>query len=288
MFDLPTAKRLKRSDFFDNEPIEAQHDNIEEDVVAADKSIDDQIPSYGFEYDFITQQTIEPSANVQTPDIQAEAEEAFQFNLFKPASKPPIPTTNDTNQILEPQPALISLRSPSPQPTNIHFPTDRPPSYYFTASLSPATLSRLRARYAECAITPATLQARASTPWPGTHLPWRIISLPAYAKQVVVHDPGTSAGSSLKPVLEPENRKRTRPSKKRRDLLKVKAERRVRVIDETKSKEEHEREKRSKKNRERKLKRRAKERKEREEARAKGGDVEGNEDAQSSSGSDTD
>ncbi|KAJ8606809.1 hypothetical protein MRB53_040676 [Persea americana] len=147
---------------------------------------------------------------------------------------------------LHTQPALISIRSPTPEAT---------------AFLGEGE----------------TILKDSARSWPGMHLSWRILSLPAHPKQIVVNrvsEIGTrlhnndSASKLSKPVSLREPSRRPRPSKKRRDLSKKKFAHRQALIDETKTKEEHEKEKRNKKNRDRKMKRRAKERREKDEAKA--------------------
>ncbi|KAK5945894.1 hypothetical protein PMZ80_000033 [Knufia obscura] len=279
MFEVPAAKRVKRTKLSDNGPI---NDSLEqapgEEHDQSSKEENGPV-DYGFEYDFIEPHPATTSKIYQAADAQP-AEEALQFNLFRPTSRPSAAKNSESTTATRPdsqaQPALISLRSPSPptatDPANLKFRTERPDSYYFTASISPTRLKNLRDGYAQCAITTATIQHQSSRPWPGTHLSWRVITLPAHRKQIVVHK-AEPASTITKPVSTPippnsaGRGARARPSKKRRDLLKLKAQRRQRVIDESKTKEEHEKEKRNKKNRERKLKRRAKERREKEGAR---------------------
>lgn len=276
MFEVPAAKRLKRSELFDYDPKDVLGPESDIETIENNES-ENEPPSYSFEYDLVKQQPTTPSSYAQETDL-AKEEAAFQFNLFRPLAKPVTSKTKDDNQLAnaqpDPQPALISLRSPSPpaaDPAKPKFRTHRADSYYFTASISPSRLTCLRNAYSQSAISAATVQALCARSWPGAYLPWRVVHLPAHRKQVLVHK--GAAVVSLSPkgqssLDDVKARSRARPSKKRRDLLKLKAERRQRVVDESKTKEEHEKEKKNKKNRERKLKRRAKERKEKEEKRA--------------------
>lgn len=273
MFEVPAAKRLKRSELFDDSTLQ-----ISPDTVAL---IDDGQPDlpYHFEYDLVeqpTEQSFVASAVTEIPK-----EEAFQFNLFQPRSKPLQPQDTSTSEGIasnsSQRPHFISIRSPSPvqlsDPNNLDFVRKRPDSYYFTASLPAATLQVLRQQYAHSAISTGDLQQLSTRPWPGASLPWRVIRLPAHRKQTLVHKQGVALATSSRldrGTVQSENaasRRRARPSKKHRDVLRKKALKRQRVIDETKTKEEYEREKKNRKNRERKLKKRAKERREKEEKR---------------------
>lgn len=301
MFEVPSAKRVKRSELFDlenedqnavvtqgnvkNEPLKDESDGHNDD--------EDILPDYGFEYDFVSpnvnstsdSRTQQAAISEETKPIEKDPE-IYQFNLFAPAKpsksitsqpRPPPPTTND--QQPNSQPLQISIRSPSPVPEAISQGTLRslrPDTHYFTSAFPPATLESLRTTYLAAAITPSTIQQLSKFPWPGTYQPWRVINLPAHSKQIILHKPshGTIPYTAKPPLhSETRSRRRARPSKKRRDLAKAKAQKRQISIDETKTKEEHEREKRNRKNRERKIKRRAKERREKEGA--KGGEVDG-------------
>jgi len=304
MFEVPAAKRVKRSKLFDDDASELD-ESIHTNKAGENSNHESQpdvIPSYGFEYDFIDQQP-RPINENQAPDEpgqpQDEAEaETFQFNLFRPnpnlkpsrsqdEDKDPSATATAAPQSKpKPAPVLISLRSPSP--LNVADPSlalrqHRPDSYYFTvtASTPPEVLKSLRASYAESAISAATIHQQLARSWSGMYLPWRVVELPAHARQVVVHRMELSSDDTSRSVTgqsldeKTSGRGRARPSKKRREVRKGKARARQRIIDESKTKEEHEREKKNRKNRERKLKRRAKERRERGEGRVGTGSGEG-------------
>lgn len=305
MFEVPAAKRVKRSQLFEDDT-----SDLNESISAAklgessnNESQPDVVPSYGFEYDFVDQPPLLTASlnKKQVPDEpnqpQEEAE-TFQFNLFRPNTtrKPPSPQPKDKDTAEPPSnpqpvlvPALISLRSASPVSAtdpSLAYRQHRPDSYYFTvtASTPPDALKSLRASYADSAISADTINKHLARAWPGTYLPWRVVELPAHKRQVVVHRIGltassASAGSGDVPARslgeQASTGRRARPSKKRREVRKGKARARQRIIDESKTKEEHEKEKRNRKNRERKLKRRAKERRDREEGRAGTGTGEG-------------
>lgn len=305
MFEVPAAKRVKRSELYD-----VDH-NLAETVLSSTskKALDGDnghiIPDYGFDYEFVDQTSQSPVLPKDDPEPQNEA---YAFNLFRRSSKPILAasvgeakfTENDpysaAPEAPQPKPALISLRSPSPLPEDVSkttFATSRPDSYYFTASLPASSLARLQQTYAVSATTGSSILSLSSTQqWPGTALPWRVISLPAHRKQVIVHkaskqftQPLANATSKQDTGISDRAKRRARPSKTRRDMLKSRAAKRQISIDESKTKEEHEREKKKRKNREQKLKRRAKERKEKEERRARG-ETMGSEGGGSDNGSD--
>lgn len=283
MFEIPSAKRVKRSQLFDSESdsdkgyakapeIPRSRKNNHDDK----KDIEiDGIPNYGFEYDFIRQNSAHTSPQPASLPTQQNPE-TYHFHLFKPATAQisPDPSSQthaqQAQQQSQPQPISISIRSPSPPSTTAHPPILkdlRPASYYFTSALPPATLSHLRSTYSTSAISGRTILSLSQTPWPGTHQPWRVIHLPAHPKQVVVHKSLSTPGKRHPSPDAPARARvggKPRPSKKRRERA-----RRTRPrIDESKSKEQHEREKRTRKNRERKVKRRAKEREEKARLRA--------------------
>lgn len=270
MFKIPAAKRLKRSELFNDNTDAQQLDPESQDEEPQEHQDHLAKPDYGFEYQFFQERhdTAKPEQHIR------EAEE-YQFNLFKPSSKP-IGKSNAEGDKFSTKgnagPTLISLRSPSPDPTSTSVATSRPSSYYFIASLPQSTLTALCKSYLDSAISGTALFEKSQTSWPGTSLPWRVIHLPTHRKQLVI-DATASNSTAVVPITlsaieDRANRHHCRPSKKRRDLLKQKAAKRQAIIDESKTKEEHEREKRNRKNRERKLKRRAKERREKDEKRA--------------------
>lgn len=302
MFEVPSAKRVKRSQLFhsDDEDI-VDHDSTglekgtkTRDGKNGDEDDVDVLPNYGFEYDFvapelITSTTISNSKTQQETDVVNSEPEIYSFNLFAPTHAPKqTAATTNTSQSTAPnqdhstsaQPIKISIRSPSPalevDPTDPgSITTQRPDSYYFTSALAPSTLQSLKLSYLASAMPHSTLKKFSESPWPGTSVPHRVITLPSHSKQIVIHRPSKNTSSATTTLTtksippHPEStathtHRRARPSKKRRDLAKLKADRRRILIDETKTKEEHEREKKNKKNRERKLKRRAKERREKE------------------------
>ncbi|KAK5103314.1 hypothetical protein LTS08_002727 [Lithohypha guttulata] len=284
MFEIPGAKRVKRTEFFERDNDNEQRTLIDGQKKHSDVDVDETLPDYGFDYEFIDQTT---TASTQQAETTSEKEQTFQFNLFRPApqssqkqSSALTPSTETTCQNTTGSvPALISIRSPSPAVSQEAerglYHTSRPDSYYLTSCVPPEKQQRLRESYAAAAVTGNFILDTLSTRhWPGASLSWRVIHLPTNRKQVVLQktpsltklpSSSTVKGTAMINNENPRTGRRPRPSKKRRDLLRDRAAKRQRIIDESKSKEEHEKEKRNKKNRERKLKRRAKERREKEE-----------------------
>lgn len=281
MFENPAAKRVKRWELSDDEHIlePKKHNSSTADEAA--------VPNYGFEYDFIELQS-SSTGQVKPADSTKNDDEAFHFNLFRPAAKrrtsiqadsylsnTGFDSNNQSGQVS--RPALISIRSPSPaaepeSDTKV-YEDPRSDSYYFTSCLPTTKLQELQESYEAAAISVSQLQSLKQRSWPGTGLPWRVVHLPAHRKQVVVHkvtlkDQASAMTSSTTINNDLERVRRARPSKRKRNLLKDRAAKRQQIIDESKTKEEHEREKKARKNREQKLKRRAKERQLKEEKRS--------------------
>jgi hypothetical protein len=287
MFDVPNAKRIKRSDF------EAEQRGDEgslgdatdpRDSVDLDKSVlesRDTLMNYGFEYDFITPQQSGP----QRPPLEQTDEDQYEFRLFSnpaPAAPatPAVAEADHGNGPTSRQARIITLaRSPTPssalpeQEGRILRP--RPDSNYLTKPSS-----ALKAQYAATAVSPTTLVTLAHTPWPGTELPWRTI-----------HVPLSQLHNSLRPAPQRHSptttNRRPKPSKKRRILLRQRLAARLRsqpkpkptkIVNEKGELEldlpPEEREKRTARNREKKLKRREREREKKKAAglTADGGD----------------
>lgn len=314
MFEVPQAKRVKRSQLFnsddEHESVTAHKSSTKNKSslgkIDSDGAGDDNIvPDYGFEYEFVSHTDPDPLSSSDLPHSTAKLPpnqpekdtETYQFNLFAPArpsntrptdnngTKPSSSTSPNplatTTQGQQTYPLQISIRSPSPIPEHLSSGTltnPRPLSHYLTSALPTTTLTTLRQTYQSASIDPSTLTKLSTLPWPGTNQPWRTIHLPAHWKQVVIirTNPKSTSATTPKPTpstqephSQPPRLRRARPSLKRRQLIRSKARKRQKIIDETKTKEEHEREKRNRKNRERKVKRRAKERREKEVGKEK-------------------
>ncbi|KAK2865165.1 hypothetical protein FQN49_003850 [Arthroderma sp. PD_2] len=112
--------------------------------------------------------------------------------------------------------------------------------------------------FQDVAVDGNTILARAaSVAWPGCHLPWRVVHLPAPNVKPTNKFPAKKPAESLS--------KRKKPGKKRRIALR-------KNVTSKQAAEEAEKEKRNRKNRERKIKRRQKERDKKAAARAASGD----------------
>ncbi|KAJ5594942.1 uncharacterized protein N7459_001150 [Penicillium hispanicum] len=218
-----------------------------------------------------------------------DEEQEFEFRLFSAPAKP-----NDTaapDQTVQKktsdgenegtggtQKLRIRLRSPTPasgDPSEGRFvKAFRGWQYYFsTPSLlglkegqaeDERQLERRR-QFEDTAVTGQHMMTCAkSQPWPGCHLPWRVIhlkrhqtKLPPKSKDVPVY-----VVEGALPAKSPKTRKK--PGKKRRVQLRKK-------VAAAEAAKETEAEKRNRKNRERKIKRRQKAREEKAAAAAAGG-----------------
>lgn len=250
MFEEPAAKRVKRSDIFDIDSPDSRSDSGSDD---ADGSA--QPMSYRLDFEIVDNVVPPTRAKAQHNDQEHE-EEGFAFNLFRPQS-------TQINVVKIRSPSVISDAEPGLSVT-------RPLSYYLTDRSTKHLRTQQLEAFATSAVSTEELQQIAQRCWPGTATPWRVIHLPAHKGQIIVHSAVTSNAKTEQHPDATNPSRRARVSKKRRDLLRSKATKRQRLIDETKTKEEHEREKKNKKNRERKLKRRAKERQEKQQRRQSG------------------
>ena len=249
MFEEPAAKRVKRSDIFDNV-------SDSDSQAGSDDNTDAQRPlQYRLDFDIVENVTV-AHKNEAIEKGQEDDEAGFAFNLFRPQQ----PAAN-----------VVKIRSPSvASEAEPGLSRGRPASFYFTDRISSQQRSNQLKSFAVAAVSGLEIQQASDHSWPGMAMSWRLVSLPAHNRQVVMHRTAKIEKSQKQAEMTEVVVKRARLSKKRRDLARSKAVKRQRIIDETKSKEEHEREKRNKKNREQKLKRRAKERQEKEERRKSG------------------
>ncbi|KIV83455.1 hypothetical protein PV11_05478 [Exophiala sideris] len=259
MFEVPDAKRIKRSELFQGD-ISPQSLSRSTSPIAADDQ-EEATPSkvdYGFEYDFITPdaksaQPTETEAAHEPSNEDNNEEQEFDFRLFTTAPKHPS------------QPIRLSATPPPTDPTET--PTldqanfirpNRPDSYYFTSALAPESTQTLKSQYATAALsTTDVLSLATSTKWPGTALPWRCI----HVKLTKPTNP--SQGRDRKSVTQQldssTDSRRSRPSKKRRILLRKRLALRANLAAQAGHDEEAEREKRTRRNREKKVKRKERE-----------------------------
>lgn len=266
----PSAKRIRRSEVFD-EQVSASPSSDEEIIETATiKQIQDSIGlAYHFDYDIIENNTgrvtkvahlqvDEPIPHVQNPS--PEEDHAFEFRLFSAPHLPPtVPDDHTEHSARYPpaRPTRFNIRSPTPDvPSSGHFlHPHRPRSYHFNPDVAPKSI-------ALSAISGRSVLLNASLPWHGCFLPWRVTHLPSPSSsskghhQTLLPKISTTNTTTALSHLSHHNRK---PSKKRRIQVRT----RSKLLDaRAKEKETHLREKKTRLNRERKVKRREKERKE--------------------------
>lgn len=223
--------------------------------------------SYGFDYEFVGPETRNTKA-LPPVDAHGPEEPEYQFRFFATGPKPGTESTS-----LDQSTADVKVRlSATPEPValaeslsleNARFVhPNRPETYYFTSALPDATIEELRSQYSQAAVSAADILDRAqSTKWPGTSLPWRTIQVELLNKPPkppsVSHSSTNANQASARHKTE---QSRTRPSKKRRILLRRRLALRSSLAAKTKaSTEETEQEKRTRRNREKKVKRKERE-----------------------------
>lgn len=165
-----------------------------------------------------------------------QSEDELEFRLFASA-----PTAKQTQSVRIRSPSIEKREPGLVRPS-------RPDSYYFTNSTDAAT----RARFAAAAVEGHDVVARSKTACPGCRLPWRVTSINA------AQDRGTALSTSKSASTDDtrSSKKKTKPGKKHRIALRIKARAQQKsVVD----KEAAEREKRTRRNREKKVKRKEKE-----------------------------
>lgn len=279
MFQVPAAKRLKRSELFEDVD-EQEHAKTKDapNTVVTHEVDSNNPPAYYFDFEYVNTKS---TSEVEPKDQTAVSDE-FTFNLFRPAPRSSKTVTHDLPDQTVPLAATnrISIKSPSPPPDSVsagRFDKPRPDSDYFTAAFNADHQAAVREQFAVSAISGKTVQRLSTLPWPGSACSWRIISLPAHSKQIVV-DKTSRKGRLAAAALfvasaapdapdhdeRPAARRRCRASKKRRIFMRVRAQKRVELQKVEEKRLETEQEKRAQKNRERKAKRRIKEKRDKE------------------------
>ncbi|KAK8200800.1 hypothetical protein M8818_006116 [Zalaria obscura] len=235
MFDLPEAKRVRRSDL--DSPQSSRSSS-------PDSAVLDRLRASA-QYDFVTVADPVSADKIEQDDGE---EEELEFRLFAP--------TTTTAQDEKPA-QVIRLRSPSLEATDPGFLNPlRDHSYYFTDDKDTAKTEE----YAIAAVAGEDLLSRSHSHWPGCTYAWKVISIPASQAKTALttSDVLTPASATFLPDAE---RKRTRLGKQGRIRKREKAAAaKAKKEEEAKSKEEKERaerEKRAKRNREKKFKKRA-------------------------------
>ncbi|KAL4813562.1 hypothetical protein BDW67DRAFT_104479 [Aspergillus spinulosporus] len=287
MFDLPDAKRVRRDDLLTRTSSSPSPSPPPESLIPdAQKRL-----SALLDFDFNIPPAPEPETQ-GTKDNEPEEQE-FEFRLFSSA---PVPKASSTVQnesgvsttaAAQSAPKLrIRLRSPSPTALGSgeggFVNPFRGWSYYFS---TPALLTGTgtkgdedvgaalkRKQCEDVAVSGEDMVKLAGVPWPGCHLPWRVIrlkrehtKLPKEEKGTVKAEPVTTYIADI-PERVPLSRKK--PGKKRRIQLRKKAAAAKRT-------KETEAEKRNRRNREKKIKRRQKAREAKAAAAAAAGISEG-------------
>ncbi|KAJ5702247.1 hypothetical protein N7488_009795 [Penicillium malachiteum] len=296
MFDLPEAKRVRRDEVqspassrspspVDESDLQDAHARLGK-LLNLDALIGPNVES-------------EHTKNETQQDANEDDEQEFEFRLFSAPTK-----TADTTRKAEDgsgkksstekfsdggdkagsgtQKLRIRVRSPTPgsgDPSEGRFvKAFRGWQYYFSNSSlwskreveseEEADQATKKEQFEDIAVTGEQMMSWAkSQPWPGCHLPWRVISLkrhqtkmPPKNKDVPVLPIYVVEGAL--PSKSPKTRKK--PGKKRRLILR----KRMAAVEQAK---EADAEKRTRKNRERKLKRRQKARDEKAAAAAAAG-----------------
>ncbi|KAK4948674.1 hypothetical protein LTR10_012678 [Elasticomyces elasticus] len=259
MFEIPDAKRVKRSELIQGD-ISPQSLSRSTSPVAADDQ-EEPTPNkvdYGFEYDFITPgaQSAQPSQTEAAHEPSNEdnnEDQEFDFRLFTTAPKHP----SQPIRLSATPPPTDPTKAPSLEEANFIRP-HRPDSYYFTSALPAEFTQTLKSQYATVALSTADMLSLAmSTKWPGTSLPWRCIHV--QLTKPINPSQGRDHKSATKPFDSTTDSRRTRPSKKRRILLRKRLALRANLAAQAGHDEEAEREKRTRRNREKKVKRKERE-----------------------------
>jgi hypothetical protein len=184
-----------------------------------------------------------PSPNAEA-DTKGEEEAEFTFRLFA--------TSAPSQKVV-----LASDEATTTEPFTI---SERPLSYYLRGELTP----HQQAQFQYAAVTGRDVLAGARGRAWGQEVPWRVVSVTVMGRKgrVVVGGEGYGEGLVNGEGGEEKKKRKTKPGKKRRVVLrtreKVRRETAAVVEKEVMSKEEHLREKKARLNRERKLKRRLK------------------------------
>ncbi|KAI1609719.1 hypothetical protein EDD36DRAFT_467783 [Exophiala viscosa] len=259
MFEVPDAKRIKRSELFHGDSSPQSSRSVS--PTAASDHEDEPNPSkidYGFEYDFISpdQKPAQPSqANIThepSNDDNADEQE-FDFRLFTTAATQP----SQAIRLSATPPPADPTEVPSLDEANFLRP-NRPDNYYFTSALPPNSIGALKSQYATVALSTTDVLSLATlTNWPGTAIPWRCIhvKLTKPTKLSQGHDRKTVT----KQLHSTTDSRRGRPSKKRRILFRKRLALRANLAAQAEHDEEAEREKRTRRNREKKVKRKERE-----------------------------
>ncbi|KAI1283420.1 hypothetical protein F5Y07DRAFT_394332 [Xylaria sp. FL0933] len=249
MFSLPEAKRVRREDLHDSASDSASSDDEggqdSQVNLALRAKLQAQLSSIlnlNFSAGPKAQQQPE-QAQVQPAGDAPKEEEAFAFRLFRDEAP--------THTVV-----LTPDKDPAAQGEGGFVVPSRPRSHYIASAPSPGQTSK----YRSVAVTAEYLLADAKKRRWGLEKPWRVIHITSDSSRAVSGKliPGSDEST------EQQKKKRTRPGKKHRILLRVrekeKREREEAAKKLALDKEQHLQDKKKRLNRERKLKRRQKER----------------------------
>ncbi|KAJ5648773.1 hypothetical protein N7490_005145 [Penicillium lividum] len=294
MFSLPEAKRVRRDEVRSPASSPSQSPVDESYLQDAHVRLGKLLNLDGL---FGASATLEKANDIlEAADGENEDEEQeFEFRLFSAPANPKdtAEEADETNTktkdssskkpIAGTQKLRIRLRSPTPgsgDPSQARFvKASRGWQYYFSTpslwgsnleSADEASLVERKKQFEDIAVTGEHITTWAkSQPWPGCHLPWRVIHLKRHQTKLPQKDKDVSIYviEGEPPSKSPKTRKK--PGKKRRVLLR-KRETAALVA------KEEDQAKRTRKNRERKIKRRQKARDEKAAAmgnKKEGGDT---------------
>ncbi|KAI0525572.1 hypothetical protein F5B22DRAFT_348951 [Xylaria bambusicola] len=251
MFTLPQAKRIRREDINDSASDEASSDEershnpqVESALRARLNAQLSGILNLNFTAGSKAQRQQVGRANDENPQEASKEEEAFVFRLFR--DEAPSHTV-----------VLTHDEDPAAQGDGGFVVPSRPRSHYIASAPS----REKETEYRSVAVSAEYLLADAKKRRWGLEKPWRVIHIISGSSSTV---PSKSRAKSEEPIAQLKEKKRTRPGKKHRLLLRVrekeKCEREEAVKTSALDKEQHLQEKKKRLNRERKLKRRQKER----------------------------
>ncbi|KAI0431829.1 hypothetical protein F5Y09DRAFT_303529 [Xylaria sp. FL1042] len=244
MFILPEAKRVRREDLYDSALDEGGRDSQVDLALRAKLQAQlSSILNLNFSAGPTAQQQQPNRAKAQPASNAPKEEKAFAFRLFRDEAP--------THTVI-----LTPDEDPAAQGEGGFVVPSRPRSHYIASAPSPGQVSE----YRSVAVTAEYLLSDAKKRRWGLEKSWRVIHI----------TPDSSHAVSSKPVsgfedsAGQEKKKRTRPGKKHRILLRVREKEKREREEATKKlaldKEQHLQEKKKRLNRERKLKRRQKER----------------------------
>ncbi|KAE8376251.1 hypothetical protein BDV26DRAFT_282804 [Aspergillus bertholletiae] len=274
MFDLPNAKRVRRNEILSPSSSRSPSPQPEDALTSGYERLGELLN---------LDSLIQPEKQPEQIDTQAangnvkdeEEEQEFEFRLF---SAPVRDSTGTATRDVGPatigsteekkegvaaagtQKLRIRLRSPTPGaggPDEGGFVKPfRGWEYYFStpgmlsgSKEDDPKLALKRKQFEEVAVSGEQMGEWAKVPWPGCHLPWRVIHWKRHQTKLPRGDTATAVFIAEPQVKDPKSRKK--PGKKRRIQLRKRLEIAGRA-------KETDAEKRNRKNREKKIKRRQK------------------------------